>query len=335
MPTSSIVFSPEISERDLDREVRDVNRQLEGMASDLPVGLDAQMDATRPAGAGGLNQTSGLLAFAEERNDTLVEIRELLDEDFVGSTGGGGRDVGGSIVGSTISGILLGGGGGIAEVGGAIASAFAGAIAGMQNPWNITTNLAIEGAKVLDDAARKLSNLSWPSMPSWLPDFSNWSWPSVPEWMNPFTNWSWPSVPEWMNPFAGWQWPDTPSWMDPFANWSFPQPPQWMTDFIGIFGGGGGGSGGTQRTQPTPTAARRGGAFQYDQGLFNAERNRGNRANSGRDATANLDTTINLDPRRVAQELTREVERMVDDAVSDLERELRNSRPETATPGRR
>jgi len=52
----TILFAPEISERDLDKEVDNVNQQLEGVGEDVPVNFDADemdMDGLMPAGAGG------------------------------------------------------------------------------------------------------------------------------------------------------------------------------------------------------------------------------------------------------------------------------------------
>jgi hypothetical protein len=53
MPTSSIVFSPEIDERQLDREADSVNESLDDAASDIQTDIQAEIDADAPGGVGG------------------------------------------------------------------------------------------------------------------------------------------------------------------------------------------------------------------------------------------------------------------------------------------
>jgi hypothetical protein len=55
MPTESILFSPEIDERQLDKETDEVNQQLAGVGEDVPVNFDPEemeMDGLMPAGGG-------------------------------------------------------------------------------------------------------------------------------------------------------------------------------------------------------------------------------------------------------------------------------------------
>jgi len=171
----------------------------------------------------------------------------------------------------------------------------------------------------------------WPETPEWMNPFTDWGWPSVPEWMNPFTDWSWPETPEWMNPFTDWSWPKTPEWMNPFTEWqpTFPKAPGWLNDLLNLFGMGGGGQ------QATATVDSREGG---DQRLANIANNQsGGQARQTRVDIRN-EPQINLDPSQVARELLPEVERMVNNGLSDLEDELRRAGQNSqlgSSPGRR
>jgi hypothetical protein len=62
MPNESIVFDPQLDERQLDREVRKTNDRLQQVGQDLPVSFDqSQMDALEPPGGmgGGLGGMGG------------------------------------------------------------------------------------------------------------------------------------------------------------------------------------------------------------------------------------------------------------------------------------
>lgn len=54
MPSSSILFSPELDERELDKEVGQIDDRLDSVGEDVPVNFDAEdMDGLSPAGMGG------------------------------------------------------------------------------------------------------------------------------------------------------------------------------------------------------------------------------------------------------------------------------------------
>lgn len=60
MPTESILFAPEIDERQLDRETEQVNERLQGVGQDVPVNFqDGGMDGLAPAGAGDMGPSGG------------------------------------------------------------------------------------------------------------------------------------------------------------------------------------------------------------------------------------------------------------------------------------
>ena len=60
MPSTNIVFSPSVDERQLDRETDSVNKQLQSVGEDVPVTFDAEeMDGLAPAGGGGLRGGGG------------------------------------------------------------------------------------------------------------------------------------------------------------------------------------------------------------------------------------------------------------------------------------
>lgn len=261
MPTESIVFSPEISERDLDREVAGVNDQLEDAASGITADFDADMDAlTPPGGGGGLSAGgSGMLALAENRNDLLVDIRESLQEDFVGDDDGGGG--GGSRIlsiagggaaaggGASIISVLGLGGAGTAAAGGLLSTptwlsdlwewqmqspdwlsditgfdipepSWFSVFRGLIDAWEMQMNAMSSGISWVED----LVGFELPE-PWWLSDFSGGAWLEKPNWMDA-PSFNWPSMPRWMSPLSV-EWPGQPDWMQgELFDW--PAMPSWM-----------------------------------------------------------------------------------------------------------
>lgn len=62
MPSESIVFSPDLDERKLDREVDEIDERLAEVGEDVPVNFDAEdmeLDSLSPAGGGGLDRGGG------------------------------------------------------------------------------------------------------------------------------------------------------------------------------------------------------------------------------------------------------------------------------------
>lgn len=370
MPTSSVVFQPEISERELDREVDSVNSKLNDAASDISADISTDVDAMTPAGGGGgglaaTSRGAGMLGLAEQRNDVLVQIRELLDEDFVGGDDGGS---GGST--TVVTGFPGAGAGG----GGAAAGLLAGTLGlgairyaqgqGMFGPAGKNTlqnrkqfegfgaieelrQNPLEGAatrfmSVIDPtglgetAARALMNATTldeelvSGVQRGIQFWQDLSWPPAPDWMNPFNSWSWPKNPDWLSPFAHWEWPSTPEWMNPFTAWEWPQTPTWLNNFINW-----------QPEAPEwvyqiPGVNRPG---QSGGGGGGGNGSRPNQANGGANPiNINVDPPqINLDPTRLASDLESELRPWAEQAVEDFKRELRERADEgsgfNATPG--
>jgi len=57
-PAESIVFSPDLDERQLDREVGQIDDRLASVGEDVPVSFDEdELDSLSPAGGGGAGES--------------------------------------------------------------------------------------------------------------------------------------------------------------------------------------------------------------------------------------------------------------------------------------
>lgn len=116
MPESSIVFDPEIDERELDKSVAQTNEAFNEAATDIPVSVDDQsIDGFEDQMQGA---TDGLVADIEAEMDALTGA----------GVGGGGGGIGGAAAGRAVAGGA--GGAGAAGVG-ALASKIPKPIAGV------------------------------------------------------------------------------------------------------------------------------------------------------------------------------------------------------------
>lgn len=332
MPTESIVFSPEISDRDLDREVAGVNDRLDEAASGITADFDADMDAlTPPGGGGGSGLATGaggtsLLALAENRNDILVDIRESLAEDFVGDDGGGGG------VSSILMGALGLGGGGPAAAAGAGAAGLAAAggfffssltdeqlqqtpdaedtTGGRDDtPPEGGTPLGEAGWPELPEELKGLMNLKWPEVPGAITNLLQWSFPVIPDTIDALTSLEWPSMPDWMSPLSV-DWPGMPSWMDaPQIEWSTPKWVQRLFDQNRITGGE---PPGDFEGEHFGRPSNRGAAIQQNQ----------SGQQGGGPMSVDVDAPLQVDPDRIVRDIARELEPLVERELNDLRDEI-------------
>jgi len=351
MPTTSVVFSPELDERALDREVRQTNDAFADAASDLSADFDTNMGGV--GGGGGVaTGENAMLALADQRNDLLEELVETMDETFVGSSqeDGGGGGVGAPIIAG--GGLGLGGAGGIGAV---VGGGLVGLIQSQTDFFQRVQSAGDSVSQALGGLNTKrilgAMNLAGGFVPQLVQSvgaglvsgfrgegifnverakqgfnevFQTYQASNkqvISDLQNFFGGLSWPDLPEF-------SWPDAPDWVNPLTNWQFPKPPSWVRGLVDVFGGGGSGQSqtrpvisGTPDSQRDPTLARASRQNQAAQG--------------GRGANVNNNVDISLDPQRVARELVPEVERQVQRGLDDLRRELNQGGARGSAPGAR
>jgi hypothetical protein len=315
MPSESIVFQPEISERDLDREVSDVNRSLADAASDIPANFDADMpEVGGSGGVGGGRLAQGMFALAEQRNEILADLVETMDEDFIGSSDGSGGGGGGAVgVLKTISksGALAASGAGLLE------GLFVGGVAQRDSergpsPPPETPPSEVQLSGILR-AVDRIENAEWPDIPSFpelpeLPDFSSLEWPDMPD-VPSLSDLSWPELPD-LPDLSSLKWPDLPELPD-LSALSWPELPSGVQQAVDFFerrnrgGRSGGGDGGLQRS---PGA---GGGTQTP-------------STGQRPEIRIAGTEITVDQDRIVQDLRSELEPIITRELQGLERDIRN-----------
>lgn len=143
-------------------------------------------DGPRDEGATDVESGKSIVDLAIDRNDLLEEIKELLDNDYVGSgsdtdyRGRKPRGRGGGLAGGAAAGV----GAGALLLALGLSKAGEGAV-------NIGEKVTEWGTDIGSTALERLTEFGWPDLPDFTwPDLPEWTWPEIPApgWLDELTD---------------------------------------------------------------------------------------------------------------------------------------------------